>query len=543
MSASPSAWDQLQQRGVHKIKASLQENDRVCAVAPTGFGKTRISQMLIKEWQQNKKSWAFLTHRKLLFSQTHEAFKKAGIFHGCRAAGYEHLQSNSIGQLIMLPSERSALRSKRRQIHKADYVIIDEWHCNKSGFAKQLAMTYSNEIKAKVIGFTATPDEMGGVADSLVVMSTNSELRAVGGIVICDTYAPDEVDMSDVRRMQTGEFNQKQMGQRFMVQQVVDSVIDRWIALNPHGTPTLLFAPGVKESLWFCDQFLQRGIKAAHIDGENIYLGERTKDGEHVIHKSKQGMRDHLAGLSKTGKVQVVCNRFVMREGVDWPWLQHGVWACTLGTEEGWIQSGGRILRAYPGVSKVTIQDHGGNWWRHGSLNADRVWHLHESRVEREKRQKDAQQSGQEQQALTCPGCKRIVQHKQWAIAKSCPFCKYRFTTAVREVIQTSGKLKKVTGAPVKVKRTYAEAQKAWNSVYYPCKNSKRRVSSTFNQAVARFHKQFPRYRITRHGKDTVVVDKYTGRTSPLHNIPMAHDVTSWKKQVREVAPRDLQNI
>jgi superfamily II DNA or RNA helicase len=542
MSVSPSAWDLLQQKGVSKIQSALCSHSSVCAVAPTGFGKTRISQMLIKDWQSKQKRWAFLTHRKLLFSQTHEAFRKAKLYHGCRASGYEHLASNARGQLIMLPSERSALSSGKRQMHNAEYVIIDEWHCNKSGFAQELTEKYL-AAGAKVIGFTATPVDMGGVAQQLTVMSNNSQLRQVGGIVVCDTYAPDEVDMRDVKRMATGEFNQKAMGEKFMVQQVVDSVIDRWIALNPKQTPTLLFAPGVKESLWFCDQFLQRGIAAAHIDGESIYLGEREQDGSHIIHRSKQGMRDKLAQMSKSGAVKVVCNRFVMREGVDWPWLQHGIWACTLGTEEGWVQSGGRILRAYPGVSRVTIQDHGGNWWRHGSLNADREWALHETRIEREKRQKADAESGAASQAMNCPSCKRIVQKQQWMISRQCPFCGYRFNASVREVIQTGGKLKKVSGDAIKVKKTYAEAQKAWNSIYYACRNSKRQYSSTFNQAVARFHRSFPRYAIRKHGADTVVVDKYTGVTAPLYNIPAAHDVGSWRKQVREVSGRDLQNV
>lgn len=541
---SHSSWDRLQQQGIAKLKQHLQQYDSVCGVAPTGFGKTRVSQLLIHEWQSAGVPWVFYTHRKTLFKQTHEAFLKHGIVHGCRAAGYSHLEApGSLGQLAMIPSEQAALRSGKRQLHMAARVIIDEWHCSKNGFAEEVCR-YHLANGAKVVGFTATPIGLGHIAQSLCIMANNSELRAVGGIVPCITYAPDEVDMSDVKRMSaTGEFNQAEMGKRFAIQQVVDSVIDRWKALNPNGAPTLLFAPGVKESIWFADQFLQNGIPAAHIDGENVYLGERDSQGNHVIHKSVQSVRDQLADMSKSGKVQVVCNRFVMREGVDWPWLEHGIWACALGTEEGWVQSGGRILRAAPGLKQVVIQDHGGNFHRHGSLNADRVWKLGDTRQSREKADRHAKESGQKDQGMVCPSCRRVCTTPQWQIKKCCPFCGFKFQASVRMVIQTGGKLKRMHGNPVKVKRVYAEAQKAWDSVYYPAKNSKRQRASTFRQAVARFHREFPRYKIDVTGSVTTIVDSYTGKVAPLHNVPSPKDVTAWGKQVREVSNRDLQDI
>ena len=39
----------------------------------------------------------------------------------------------------------------------------------------------------------------------------------------------------------------------------------------------------------------------------------------------------------------------------------------------------GRLLRAYPGVSVVRLQDHGGHWHRFGSVNADRTWLLEDT--------------------------------------------------------------------------------------------------------------------------------------------------------------------
>ena len=53
-------------------------------------------------------------------------------------------------------------------------------------------------------------------------------------------------------------------------------VLDHWRKLNPDGRPTILFAPGVAESIWFVDEFARNGIRAAHIDGEDTYLDGET---------------------------------------------------------------------------------------------------------------------------------------------------------------------------------------------------------------------------------------------------------------------------
>ena len=58
----------------------------------------------------------------------------------------------------------------------------------------------------------------------------------------------------------------------------------------------------------------------------------------------------------------VLCNRFVCA-GIDAPWLAHGIFATIFTSLQSYLQSGGRLLRSFPGIDAVTIR-HGGNWWR-----------------------------------------------------------------------------------------------------------------------------------------------------------------------------------
>lgn len=533
-----SAWDRLQNQAFQRIVSEARHVRRLVATAPTGFGKTRLAQMLIRYAEQHGRPWVFYTHRRLLFSQTHEVFMKSGIPHGCRASGYPTALVKN-GQLAMVQSERAAVLGRQeRSFHNASLVIWDEVHTMASGFAADLHQWHADQ-GAFQVGFTATPVGLGDLYQKLCMLARNSDLRAVGGIVEAEEYAPSEVDLSDIKKV-PGENFPKSAGKRFMVQQVVDSVIDRWLQLNPDHLPTLLFAPGVKESIWFTDQFLQRGISAAHIDGENIYLGERTRDGSPVVHKSDQAMRDEVAKGSRNGNIKVVCNRFVMREGVDWPWLAHGIWACSMGTEDGWVQSGGRILRAYPGLSKVVIQDHGGNWWRHLSLNIDREWSLQDTSKSRERENRERQEGSEEEQDMCCPNCKRLVKRADWAIANCCPFCGHKFKRSVREVLETGGKLKKVSGPAVNVKRRYTDVQREWNNVYFPSKNSEAPRNSNFKTLAARFHKNNPHYRLVRRGGKTCVKDLRDGACHYLHNAPPP-DSAWWHMDVRSTPRNELQ--
>ena len=54
----------------------------------------------------------------------------------------------------------------------------------------------------------------------------------------------------------------------------------------------------------------------AHIDGEECWV-----QGE--WHHNNFRVRQQILEGSKDGTIQVLCNRFVLREGVDAPWLAH----------------------------------------------------------------------------------------------------------------------------------------------------------------------------------------------------------------------------
>lgn len=542
------AWTKKQQEGVSKVW-SLWESGvkRICGVGVTGFGKTNVAIELARQAHEKRLRWLFLTHRRLLFGQTHKRFMRDGVDHGCRAAGYEdYYQPDKPGQIAMIPSERASVKElEKRDYHDAQIVIWDETHANKAGFAAELHNLY-HERGACQLGLTATPAGIGHLYDEMLFFGRPSEMRAIGAVVPFQIYAPDEVDLKDVARVSSGEFSRAELGRRFTIQRVVGSVIDHFVEYNPEARPSLLFAPDVQSSIWFTDQFIAAGITAAHVDGNDCYLGEKDENGQPVIYKSSPKMREFIEGLHHDGIVTIVCNRFVFLMGVDWPWTEHVVFATAFGTCEMWIQGAGRGGRQYvpSGKDKCIIQDHGGNWHRHPSPNSDIPWNLETTNESIAADQKAARESGKEHEPVLCPKCRRPQRNDVWIrLGNKCvyPDCGFMFEKSVRVVIQTDGKLKRVSGPVAKKKKApVSEGQKLWNNLLFRSRNSKSTRPMNFRQAVAVFEKAQDRFIIQDRGPETTILDRQTNHTTKLGFAPPPGSEL-WNEKVRDVPIWKLQ--
>jgi superfamily II DNA or RNA helicase len=241
--------------------------------------------------------------------------------------------------------------------------------------------------------------------------------------------------------------------------------------LNPAHKPTILFGPDVEGSIWFAQQFFAKGVVAAHIDGENVWVNGKW-------YRSSRDARDDVLAGSKEGRIVVLCNRFVLREGINAPWMAHGIFATVFGSLQSYLQSGGRLLRASPGLEIVTLQDHGGNWWRHGSLNANREWHLDDTSTGVARLREDRLRYKKEREPIRCPQCARIL------TTIRCK-CGWESTGGrkSRPVISTDGKLIEMYGDIYQPRRVdqRPEAVRDWERTYYRSRNA----GLTFGQAEA----------------------------------------------------------
>jgi superfamily II DNA or RNA helicase len=448
---------------------------RICVTAPTGCGKTRMMIDMIEEAASRRWPVALYTNRKLLAKQTKDVLEGHGIQVGMRASGYERALLKDV-QICMTQTELSqVIKGERRELHAARLVLVDELH-NQTGESMQELLRRHCEAGAQVVGYTATPLDIDDfAAEELIVACTTSEGRECGALVPATTYGPDEPDLRHVKNYKVGDdLTQKDNTKAIMRPGVFGRVFEGWKRYNPEARPTILFGPDVKGSLFFAEEFHKAGVRAAHIDGDNVWV-----DGE--MHSSNEEIRSQVLDEVRKGYIAVVCNRFVLREGIDLPELYHAIFATVFGSLTSYIQSGGRVLRAHPSLDGVVIQDHGGNWHRHGSLNSDREWELgltnHRVVSERAERFRDKE----DKEPIVCPKCGRVR-----LSGPTCIACGYAHEAKSRMVVQISGELKEMRGDIFRPRRIRVEpdTERKWERYYH----SMKRANRTFRQAYGWFH-------------------------------------------------------
>jgi superfamily II DNA or RNA helicase len=483
---------------------------KILLTCPTGGGKSLIMCLLI-EWAVAQ-GWKVIlyTNRRLLIDQLARVLTEHGIKFGIRAANHEDNRELPV-QISSLPTERArVLKTDKWMIHgrgEKVLAIIDEAHLNGSDTAQKILAMHA-EHEGIYVGFTATPIGLGHLYDSLLVAGTVSELRKCGALVKAYHYGPDEPDMKNFKtNMKTGEYSENDVRKAIMTKVIFARVLEYYGKLNPDQRPSILFGPGVKESIWFAEQFTNSGIRAAHIDGEGIWL-----DGEY-----RRGDREEVFSGLKAGSIKVLCNRFVLREGLDLPFVSHLILATVMGSLGTYIQSAGRGLRACAGKDALVIQDHGGHWHRHGSVNIDREWTLEcTANILKGIREENFREK-LEQEPIRCPQCGMIR-----AEGPKCPKCGHVASVRSRMVMQTDGTLKEHKGDIYKprVVRMKPNTLELWKNQYYRAKNSKNKM--TFRQAEALFF-----------------LDNYY---YPPHDLPlMPQNKLDWFRSVADV-PKERLN-
>lgn len=473
-----SLWDH-QLRGLEQVNAAIAGGDSAIVVtSPTGGGKSRMMFELVKGLTG---SVHIHTDRRMLMAQLSRNMEEAGIDHGLIASGYEGKIARV--QLAMIQTVVSQSIKRGRLLGSPDVTIWDEVHKNVGPYANELRARYEAPVD---IGFTATPLGLGGVYETLIVAGTNSELRKAGHIVPAYHYAPNEPDMKWIGKVDVsgGECGISDKRRREYCHQVFASVVNEWRSLNFDETPTVLFAPDVAGSVWFAQELTKQGIPSAHIDGTDVWLDGR-------VQKRTEELTEEIRIRTEGGDIKVVCNRFVLREGIDWPFIEHVIFATVFGSLTSYLQAGGRGLRASQGKERVIVQDHGGNWWRHGSLNADRDWHIrHTDRIVQAIRQ-DRMRQGKEPQPIICPKCKAARMDGAW-----CTMCGYRYRKKMRRVLQKDGSLREVVGEVYRKKRYLDHEEgleRKWNARVKSCRDSKK--ESVRSMTIAQIEANFARER------------------------------------------------
>jgi superfamily II DNA or RNA helicase len=469
-----------QSQGLDQLAEAIRAGHRrIVLTSPTGGGKTVMMGEILKRALAKGNRGIVYVNKRMLTTQTTDALSAMGIDHGIRAAGHGTDPSCLI-QVASMQTEHARLKAGKWDMHDADIVLVDEAHVQQG---KTAAAIFAQHVQmgAVVVGVTATPLDMGELYDHLIVAGTNSELRACGRLVPATHYGCDEPDFKalKLKDKEGADLTENENRKAIMTPTIFARVLEWHKRLNPEMKPAMLFGPGVQESLWFAERFVDAGIPAAHIDGADIWM-----NGEFL--SSSRASRGILEDASRTGKVKVICNRYVLREGVNWPWIEHLILAFVAGSLQTYLQIGGRGLRASPETGKtgLIVQDHGGAWWRHGSLNADRVWNLNYTNSIVSAMRGDRMRAKVEKEPWRCPGCGQVLSRSV------CPCGWEKPKKQSRPVVQANGELREMEGDIFKPRRIYTKpnGEELWEKMYFRSRTKK--GERTFRAAMILFARE-----------------------------------------------------
>lgn len=289
-----------QQEAKESVFQEWEKVDRTLLVLPTGCGKTIVFAKVTEDCVRQGKRVLILAHRGELLEQASDKIAKAT---GLRCA-VEKAEETCLGSWfrITVGSVQSMQREKRLAQFPEDYfgaIIIDEaHHCISDGYQKVL----KHFSDAKVLGVTATPDRgdmrnLGQYFESLAYEYTLPKAIKEGYLSpIKALTIPLKLDLSAVS-IQSGDFKAGDVATALdpYLHQIADEM-----GKYCRDRKTVVFLPLVKTSQKFRDILLEKGFRAAEVNGE-------SKDRAEVLEAFDRG------------DYNVLCNSMLLTEGWDCP--------------------------------------------------------------------------------------------------------------------------------------------------------------------------------------------------------------------------------
>jgi superfamily II DNA or RNA helicase len=396
--------------------AWVAKNRNVMAVLPTGGGKTVLFSNVV---YNHPGASCTIAHRQELVSQISLSLAKFGTQHSI--IGPEKLIKHIIslhieytGHNFYNPSSKHAvagvdtlIRRKHQLRHwcpKVTLWVQDEGHhlLRDNKWGKAVAM-FPN---AKGLSVTATPCRadgkgLGYSADGLIHTMVQGpgmrQLIEMGYLSDYIIFTPQtDIDLSQVAVSKaTGDFNPQQLKQQIKKSRIVGDVVNHYMENTP-GKLGVTFSDNVETATDISNRFNQVGVPS-------MVVTAKTPDRERFNAVRKFARREVL---------QLV-NVDIFGEGFDLPALEVISMARPTESYNLYCQQFGRALRIMEGKERAIINDHVGNWLRHGLPDASRVWSL--DRAER-------RTNGKDPDLIPVKNCNRCTAVYE-AIYKCCPYC------------------------------------------------------------------------------------------------------------------------
>lgn len=358
-----------QQTAVSEIREALAKYRRALFCAPCGAGKTYMFSYIAISSQKFDRKVLILSSRSEILTQNGGSLENLGAEVQYINPKQRNIPTTNITVAMTQTLRRRIAKEEwRNYIQSIDLLIIDECH---EQIHDALIPYFRDDIW--LLGCSATPwrhghqNQLGEYYKCLVQTVTVQKLIDLGYLSKPRHFSIIAPSLDGVRvDSGTGDYNKKQLAQRYEDRQVYSNVINEYIRLTPNKK-AICFCVSSAQAISMTEEFNQRGISARY-----VLSGDFDSD------ETYSGNRDEVFDAFERNEFIVLVNVGICTAGFDQKDVEVVILNFATVSLTRYIQAVGRGSRITDTKKEFYILDAGRNFARFGTFEAERqylLWH------------------------------------------------------------------------------------------------------------------------------------------------------------------------
>lgn len=358
-----------QEKAVGEIREALCKYRRVLFCAPCGMGKTVCFSYIAKESQKFNRKVLIVSNRSEILMQNGGALQGFGLDVDYISPKHKSVPTKNVAVGMAQTLKRRVDNTEWLDyLREVDILITDECHCCEMDFLYSLVRD-----DCWVLGASATPcrrshqAQLGYFFRALVVSVTVKELQEQGYLSKSHHYSIVAPSLDGLNiDSGTGDYNRKQLAQRFESRKIYTGIVKEYLRLTPHKK-AICFCVSSSQAIEMTKEFEANGVSARYIlsgnfDDDNTYSGKREQIFEDF----------------KNNEFEVLVNVGVCTAGFDQRDIDVVILNFATVSLSKYLQSVGRGSRITDTKRDFVVLDAGRNYDKFGVYEADRqfsLWH------------------------------------------------------------------------------------------------------------------------------------------------------------------------
>lgn len=358
-----------QQAAVDEIREALVKYRRALFCAPCGAGKTFIFSYIAITSQRHNRKVLILSSRSEILKQNGGSIEKLG-----KQVEYITPKQRVVPNANICVGMSQTLRRRvsksewRDYLQSIDLLIIDECH---EQIHDALIPCFRDDVF--LLGCSASPwrhghqNQLGEYYRCLVQSITVQNLIDLGYLSKPRHFSVTAPSLDGVKIDNgTGDYNKKQLAQRFEDKKVYTNVINEYLRITPYKK-AICFCVSSTQAIAMTEEFNSKGVSARYVlsgdfDNDETYSGERNDVFDAFA-------RNEFTVLVNIG----ICTAGFDQRDIEVVILNFSTVSLTR-----YIQAVGRGSRITDTKKEFYILDAGRNFARFGTFEANRdylLWH------------------------------------------------------------------------------------------------------------------------------------------------------------------------